>query len=167
MFRPKTITGGSARPGPMVSHQTTLRVRWSEADPAGIVFYPRIFEWFDMASDELFRAVGLPWEELFPHERIVGLPILEAECRFRAPIRYGDQVTIVSTITEIKDTTFRVDHEVKVGEAACASGHELRAWAQSNQGGALQARPIPDTIVERLGGEGAPRAGPSTGQAEE
>ena len=30
-----------------------IKVRWSEADPAGIAFYPRFFEWFDMATEAL------------------------------------------------------------------------------------------------------------------
>jgi len=33
----------------VVSHTEHIRVRWSEADPAGIAFYPRFFEWFDIA----------------------------------------------------------------------------------------------------------------------
>jgi len=90
--------------------------------------------------------------KLFPDKQIV-LPILEANCRFRAPIRYGDQVTIVSTITEVNEKTLRVDHEVKVGDITCATGYELRAWVQPDGEGGLRARPIPAEIAKRLRGE--------------
>src|SRR5262249_18801500 len=33
---------------PVAPHAPEHRVRWSEVDPAGIVFYPRFFEWFDL-----------------------------------------------------------------------------------------------------------------------
>jgi hypothetical protein len=52
----------------MAEHTVSVRVRWSEADPAGIVFYPRFFEWYDLGAAALFEAVGLPWPEIFPRE---------------------------------------------------------------------------------------------------
>ena len=53
----------------MVSNALTVKVRWSESDPAGIVFYPRFFEWFDLGTEALFESLGLPWTEMFPAER--------------------------------------------------------------------------------------------------
>ena len=47
----------------MVSNALTVKVRWSEADPAGIVFYPRFFEWFDLGTEALFDSLGLRWAE--------------------------------------------------------------------------------------------------------
>ena len=38
----------------------TLTVGWGDCDPAGIVFYPNYFRWFDDASWRLFEAGGLP-----------------------------------------------------------------------------------------------------------
>ena len=71
----------------MVSHVVEMKVRWSEADPAGIVFYPRFFEWFDLATEALFESLGLPWAEIFPKYRVVGVPIMESSARFRSPVR--------------------------------------------------------------------------------
>lgn len=142
----------------MVSHQTAHRVRWGEADPAGIVYYPRFLEWFDEASDELFRALGLPWERFFPEQGITGLPILEVHCRFTAPLRYGDDLRIVSTIAEVRDKTLRIEHVVKHGETTCATGYEVRAWAVPAEDGALRARPIPEAVAARLRGEVEPSA---------
>jgi acyl-CoA thioesterase FadM len=34
----------------VVEHPTTLQVRWGDADPAGIAFYPRFFEWYDIGT---------------------------------------------------------------------------------------------------------------------
>ena len=39
----------------MVSNAISVKVRWSEADPAGIVFYPRFYEWFDLGTEALFE----------------------------------------------------------------------------------------------------------------
>ncbi len=139
----------------MVSHTLSLKVRWSEVDPAGILFYPRFFEWFDLGTETLFESLGLPWPEMFPAERIVGVPIVESGARFASPVRYGDQVRIQSTVTEVHAKTFRVEHEVTVDARHCANGFEVRAWvARPEQpGGALAAKPIPAGVVARLKGE--------------
>ncbi len=142
----------------MVSHALTVKVRWSEADPAGIVFYPRFFEWFDLGTEALFESLGLRWTEMFPAERIVGVPIVESGARFASPVRYGDEVRIETTVSEVREKTFRVEHEVAVGSRRCAAGFEVRAWVArpEHPGGALEARPIPAGIVARLKGESRP-----------
>jgi len=115
----------------MISHEYSVKVRWSEADPAGIVFYPRFFEWFDLATEALFGA------------------------RFGAPVRYGDEVAIRSALTELREKTFRVEHEISVGASRCATGFEIRAWvaAPESPGGQLHAKPIPEEVAVRLKGE--------------
>lgn len=137
-----------------VNHAIEVKVRWSEADPAGIVFYPRFFEWFDLATEALFESVGLPWAEIFPRYRVVGVPLMESSARFRSPVRYGDVVRIRSTVTEVRRKTFRVEHEVSVGERQCATGSEVRAWVGRPQEpeAKLSAQPFPEEVAARLRG---------------
>ena len=39
----------------MLINLRTVRVQWGDCDPAGIVFYPRYFEWFDACTILLFE----------------------------------------------------------------------------------------------------------------
>ena len=57
----------------MLKHRLTLPVRWSESDPAGIAFYPRFFEWFDVATASLFARIDEPWERCFRAHDILGV----------------------------------------------------------------------------------------------
>ncbi len=136
----------------MAAHTTTVRVRWSESDPAGIVFYPRFFEWYDLGTEALFEALGLSWPELFPRYAIVGVPIVESGSTFVAPVRYGDLVTIRSTVAWVKDKTFRMEHEITVGGTVCARGFEIRAWVlrPDRPGQRLRAASIPREVVRQL-----------------
>jgi 4-hydroxybenzoyl-CoA thioesterase len=133
-------------------HTTTVQVRWSDADPAGIVFYPRFFEWYDLGTEELFAATGLPWREAFPKYRIVGVPIVESGSRFLSPVRYGDIVTLRTVVAWVRAKTFRMEHEIAVGDLLCARGFEVRAWVgvPETPGAPLRTRPIPDEVVARL-----------------
>lgn len=139
----------------MTSHSVTVRVRWSDADPAGIVFYPRFFEWYDLGTEALFEALGLPWPQLFPQHAIAGVPILESGSTFQSPVRYGDLVVVQSTVAWVKEKTFRMEHEVSVGGAPCARGFEVRAWVARPEapGDWLRTKPIPLEVAARLRGE--------------
>ena len=141
----------------MVHHTVEIAVRWSESDPSGIAFYPRFFEWYDIACGALFESIDLAWAVLFPRYRIVGVPIVECGSRFTAPVRYGDTMRVRSTIAWVKDKTFRVEHEVSVGDTHCASGFEVRAWVARPESprARLSAKSIPPEVAARLRGDTA------------
>ena len=40
-------------------------VRWSDTDRTGMMYYGQFLRFFDIAETELFRAVGLPYAEVF------------------------------------------------------------------------------------------------------
>ena len=141
----------------MSAHATTLPVRWGDVDAAGIVFYPRFYEWYDFGCEALFAALGLPWPELFPRHGIVGVPIVESGARFVSPARYGDTLTIRSSVAWVKTRTFRMEHEILVGDRLCASGFEVRAWVKrpSAPGERLEAAAIPEDVARLLRGGSA------------
>ena len=140
----------------MVEHTTTVQVRWGDADPAGIAFYPRFFEWYDIGTEALFASLDLTWAEAFPRYGIVGVPILEAGSRFVSPVRYGDAVTVRTRVAWVKDKTFRVEHEIAVAGRPCAEGFEVRAWVALPEapGARLRALPIPPDVGAKLTGRG-------------
>jgi 4-hydroxybenzoyl-CoA thioesterase len=139
----------------VISHTSQVPVRWGDVDAAGIVFYPRFYEWYDLACEALFAAQGLPWPETFPRYEIVGVPIVESGARFTSPVRYGDTMAIRATVAWVKDRTFRMEYELSVDGRPCASGFEIRAWVQrpAAPGGGLRAMPIPDEVARRLRGD--------------
>ena len=138
-------------------HTSTIRVRWADVDPAGIAFYPRFFEWYDLGSEELFASLGLPWPEMFPKYEIAGVPIVESGSTFTSPVRYGDVLTLRSAVVWVKTTTFRMEHTISVGARRCASGFEVCAWVArpATPGGPLATRPIPDEVARKLKGGSA------------
>ena len=144
----------------MTENTTTIQVRLSESDPAGIAFYPRFFEWYDMACAALFESLGMPWPVLFPKYQIVGVPIVECGSRFTSPVRYGDHVHVRSTIVWVREKTFRAEYEISVRARVCARGFEVRAWVgrPTVDGEPLHARPIPAEVAAKL------RGGPATWQ---
>jgi 4-hydroxybenzoyl-CoA thioesterase len=69
-------------------------IRFSDCDPAGIVFYPQYFVMFNGLVEDWFdEALGLPYADVLMRRRI-GLPTVRVEAEFRAVSRLGDRVAL-------------------------------------------------------------------------
>ncbi len=106
-------------------HRTSVRVRFGDTDPYGIVYFVSYFRYIHRAIEEFLRALGLAPEETFRNTAEgFGLPIVEAWARFRRPSRYGDLLRIDTRIQEIraKAIIFRFDFFPETGEELLAEG---------------------------------------------
>lgn len=104
-----------------------VRVRWSDADSAGIVYYPNFFDWFALGTLELLRGWRVPFVELF-REQHVGLPVIEAHGRFLVPVLYDDELEIETTVAEVRTRAFRLEHVARRAGERVAEGYEVRGW---------------------------------------
>ena len=112
------------------SNTRRLIVEWGHCDPAGIVFNPRFFEYFDWSTALLVeQALGLSKPAMIATYDIVGIPLVDTRARFIAPARFGDEVTIVSAFLSVKRTSFEVRHRLFNGGELGVEGHEVRVWA--------------------------------------
>lgn len=69
-------------------------IRFSDCDPAGIVFYPQYFVMFNGLVEDWFNdGLQIGYEHLVA-ERRVGLPTVRLEADFRAVSRFGDRVRL-------------------------------------------------------------------------
>lgn len=70
------------------------RIRFSDCDPAGIVFYPQYFVMFNgLLEDWVDGPLGTGFADLVSRRRI-GLPTVRLEADFRAVSRFGDDVEL-------------------------------------------------------------------------
>src|SRR5262249_29418818 len=113
---PPTIRPGLAVPARMIENSVTAAVHSGAVDSAGIAHYPRFFGWYALGSEALCAAIGLPWPLLFPRYDLSGVPILESGSRFSSPVRFGDVMTLRSMVAWVKTKTFRMEHEITLGE---------------------------------------------------
>jgi len=106
-------------------HRTTVRVRFGDTDPYGIVYFVSYFRYCHRAIEEFLRACGLPPEETFKNVREgFGLPIVEAWGRFRRPSKYGDLLRLETRIQEIRSKAiiFRFEFFPEAGTELLAEG---------------------------------------------
>jgi 4-hydroxybenzoyl-CoA thioesterase len=139
----------------MLTNRRTLRIEWGDCDPAGIVFYPRYFAFFDTSTTALFeRALGMTKFEFLRAYDIVGYPMVDTRARFLEASKFGDEAVIETTISEIKRSSFNIHHRLlRRGELA-VEGFETRVWVGRDPADPhkLKSKPIPPEVIARLRG---------------
>ncbi len=137
----------------MLTNTRTVRIEWSDCDPAGIVFYPRYFAMFDHSTVLLIEhALGMNKHALYKRYAFDGYPMVETRARFLIPTRYCDDVVIETAFTEVRRTSFHLQHRLLKDGALAVEGFESRVWAvrDPHRPGRFKPQPIPDEIVARF-----------------
>lgn len=134
----------------MLSHSRQLEIEFGDCDPAGIVYFPNYFRMFDASTAYLFEAAlkmkKIAWIARFG---IVGIPVVETGAAFSKPSRFGDVVTIASTIASFKRSSFEVTHQLfNAGELAI-EGRETRVWVATDPAdpARLKSQRVPDEVI--------------------
>ena len=113
----------------MLTNTRLVRVQWGDCDPAGIVFYPRYFEWFDACTILLFeKATGMIKSRMLEKYGGAGLALLEARANFKVASRYGDDIEIETQIREFRRSSFFVEHKITKNGTLAVEGFETRLW---------------------------------------
>jgi len=97
------------------------RVSMAEVDAYGVMYYSRFFELFERGRTELFRALGIEYRKVLQQEGVL-MPVVEAACRYMAPVVYDDLITLETAITNIGTRGIRFDYRVLRDEAVLAVG---------------------------------------------
>ena len=105
----------------MISREEIIHLSFGDADPAGVVFYPRALALAHQAVESLVRHSRLGWERWFASPTHAA-PLRRAEAEFFLPLRPGERVTTRAAVEKIGRTsvTFRVDFLNAEGQTAAS-----------------------------------------------
>ena len=107
-------------------HEIKFRVRYPETDGMGVVHHSRFFQYFEMGRVELLRANGISYAQL--EMSGVLFVIVKAECRYKAPARYDDEIDVRTQATLLSRVRIRFDYAVTRGDDVLSSGHTVHAF---------------------------------------
>jgi YbgC/YbaW family acyl-CoA thioester hydrolase len=124
-----------------------VQLQWGECDPAGIVFYPTYFRWFDSATWNMFAEAGYHAKRMRAEHR--AMPLVAAGCDFRHPAEQEDRAEVRSRILRWGGKSFMVGHQVVRDDGTVlAEGSETRVWGRyaSGPGSPLKGEPIGEEL---------------------
>lgn len=103
----------------MTPFETTFQVRFGHVDPAGIVYFPRIFDYLHDVFEELWEQhVGTRYYHLLL-ERRMGFPLVHSEVSFDHPLHFGDRPTASVTCFKLGRTSIGLRYRITMDDVVC------------------------------------------------
>jgi acyl-CoA thioester hydrolase len=102
----------------MSGFEHTLRVRYGECDPQGIVFNANYLLYCDVAVTELWREAVGSWDAM----AACGVDVLlgEVTVRFRAPARFDDELALAVRVARLGRTSIDLEIAMRREEQTIA-----------------------------------------------
>jgi 4-hydroxybenzoyl-CoA thioesterase len=78
--------------------------------------------------------------------------MVDTRARFLIPCRFGDDVTIETSMTEAKRSSFNITHHLKKEGALAVEAFETRVWVVRDPADAskIKSQPIPEKVIATL-----------------
>ena len=120
----------------MFSGTTSFEIQFGDCDPAGIVYYPNYFRYFDNATAGLISAaLGMNKPAWLAEHAIAGIPMVDTGAKFLRPSRFGDRVRIESRFGDLgRNVGTRRDVHIR-GDDGAGRGAPLKLVAHALQVG--------------------------------
>lgn len=94
----------------MYIHETHIRVRYSETDQMGYMYYGNYAAFYEVGRVEMLRSLGLTYRSF--EENGIMMPVLELQSKFIKPAKYDDKVTVRTILKEIPGARIHFDYEL-------------------------------------------------------
>lgn len=126
-------------------------VRFGECDPAGVVYYPRYFDWFHRTMEAWFgEGLGYPYHQVLEE---LGFPSVHAEADYKAPCRMGEQVDVQLRVGRLGRASVTLELAVVGPDGRQrATGRVVIVVIKMEPGGDqhFKLRPLPDHLRQAM-----------------
>ena len=134
--------------------KSTRKIEFSETDMAGLVHFSNFFKYMETAERDFFEAAGLDLISRDPGS-MRGWPRTRAECKFSAPLHFGDTIEIHLAVSALKDRSieylFRIFRLNPDGTQTQAGKGQLTTICAAREAdGSLKSQMLPKEVLERI-----------------
>jgi YbgC/YbaW family acyl-CoA thioester hydrolase len=99
-------------------HWIHERVRWSDVDKAGIIYFGAYIRFVEAAETELYRTLGFPWSDFF--ERLgIWLPRVHIDFDFHHPAMLDDVLAIRTRVRGVGRSSVRLAMDIRRAGDVC------------------------------------------------
>ena len=131
----------------MNAFETQQQVRFGHVDPAGIAYFPRIFDYVHEAFEELFEVhVGVRYYRMLLDDKI-GFPLVHSDVDFKSALRFGDRPIVRVTCIHLGSSSLGLRYLYRLGDRVCLDARMTTACVNVET---MKPMPIPDSYRERF-----------------
>jgi acyl-CoA thioester hydrolase len=92
--------------------ETEVNVRYAETDKMGIVYYANYLVWFEVGRVAWCKAKGFHYDEMESEGKLY-LIVADANCRYKAPAHFEEDVLIRTGLAKATDRTVHYWYEIR------------------------------------------------------
>ena len=134
---------------PRRSDTIEVRIYYQDTDCGGVVYYGNYLRYFEQGRTQWLEARGSSVKAFM--DAGILFAVVHAELHYRSPARYGETLTIITRLAEVRAASFTFAHEIreKASGRLVVEG-SARLVAVDNQGKLVK---LPKDLRERLAKE--------------
>lgn len=91
-------------------HESRAAVRFDEIDSFGVLWHGHYAKYFEVGRLDLSKQFNLSIEEL--GQLGYYAPVVNLGCRFREPARYGDEITVKTTVEPLESASLTFQYQL-------------------------------------------------------
>jgi len=109
----------------MYTVSTNIRVRYSETDQMGFVYYGNYAQFFEVARVEALRSLGVRYKDL--ESSGIWLPVINYSIAYFKPAEYDDLLEIQTSIIELPSARIKFEYTClnEEGQKICTAKTDL------------------------------------------
>jgi acyl-CoA thioester hydrolase len=128
-----------------IINESRIRVRYAETDQMGVVYHANHFVWFEIGRVEFLRQLGFSYKDMEREDECY-IAVVDAQCRYKAPVHYDDEVVVRTWLMHVRDKVIRFGYELRSAQSGglLAEGETTHIVANSK----MQSRALPEKYIK-------------------
>lgn len=114
----------------MKAFTSKIKVRYAETDQMGVVHHASYYPWFEVARTDFLEEMVANYKDIEAMGLL--LPVAESHCNYKKAAKYGDEVTITTTIKTLNRVKMVVEYEVYRYDDLIATGYTSHAFVDKD-----------------------------------
>lgn len=94
----------------MYTYETKIRVRYSETDQMGYVYYGNYACYYEIGRVETIRSLGINYAEM--EKNGIFMPVISLNSKYIKPAFYDQEITIKTIINQLPNVRIHFDYEL-------------------------------------------------------
>lgn len=90
--------------------ETKNKINFHDCDPAGILFFGRIYEICHSAYEDMISTFELN-EDYWDNPFYI-VPILKSEAHYHKPLKHGEEISIQILVKTLKSSSFELQYDI-------------------------------------------------------
>ncbi|ELI5718576.1 tol-pal system-associated acyl-CoA thioesterase [Vibrio fluvialis] len=123
-----------------------ITIYYEDTDAGGVVYHSNYLKFFERARTEMLRAIGVSQQVLL--EQRIGFVVRHAEIDFKQGARLDEQLTVVTSIAELKKASLTFCQELVNPEGQLLCKAIVKVACIDNE--KMKPKAMPQSIILEL-----------------